>query len=399
MVGNTLGRPGPVHDGRHVIADMEGEAGAANLTQYEVRAERSGLNLADGHARQPLTASQSLVIDSLPALFRRAQRGVVPELDREAQATFLSVLGQRRALTCAEVLSCYSSSVAMEVLARALRAAGLRRVALIHPTFDNIPDILRGVGLQLTPVSEDTLQSAGRLADPEVDVLFVTSPNNPTGTVLDEERMAHWARWCADRGIILALDTCFRGFDPRAQYDHYGVLDDAGGEWVVIEDTGKMFPSLDLKVGFLAHSRVLRVPLRRVYTDIMLGVSPAILCLVTALAEDAAQGGLAALQDLIGEHRAMVRAAIPEPACGRWPDPDSRISVDRLALPPGLRATTVATELQERDVHVLPGPKFHWADPGAGEAFIRIALSRPREAVREGAEMIRAYLEERVAAG
>lgn len=392
MVGNTLGRPEPARDGRHATADPDEEA-VANLTQFEIRAEWSGLNLADGHARQPLTDSQALVIDSLPALFRRAQRGIVPELDREAQSTFLLALGQRHAPECAEVLSCYSSSVAMEVLARSLAAAGLRRVGLIHPTFDNIPDILRGVGLHLSPVSEETLRSAGGLAEPDVDALFVTTPNNPTGTVLSEERLAYWARWCADRGIVLALDTCFRGFDPRAQYDHYAVLDASGADWVVIEDTGKMFPSLDLKVGFLAHARHSALPLRRVYTDIMLGVSPAILCLVAALAEDAARGGLAALHGLMAEHRALVRATIPEPACGRWPDPGSRISVERLALPAGLRASAVAADLRERDVHVLPGGKFHWAHPAQGEAFIRIALSRPREHVRRGAEIIRGYLE------
>lgn len=391
MVGNTLGRPEPASDGRPVTAEPDGETVAANLTQFELRAERSGLNLADGHARQPLTASQSRVIDRLPELFRRAQRGVVPELDREAQTTFLSALGQHRALVCAEVLSCYSSSVAMEILARALWAAGLRRVGLIHPTFDNIPDILRGVGLRLSPVSEETLRRSDGLADEAIDVLFVTSPNNPTGTVLPEDLLAHWAGWCAERGVVLALDTCFRGFDPRAQYDHYRVLDDSGAEWVVIEDTGKMFPSLDLKVGFLAYARGVRMPLRHVYTDILLGVSPAILCLVTALADDAAMGGLAALHRFIGEHRALVRSALPD----RGPDPDSRISVERLALPAGLRASRVAADLRERDVHVLPGPKFHWADPAEGESFIRIALSRPREVVREGAEVVRSYLEER----
>lgn len=392
MTGNTLGRPGPARVGRHAIADPDGEAGAANLTQLELRAERSGLNLADGHARQPLTASQAMVVDRLPELFRRAQRGVVPDLDREAQATFLSALGQQRALTCAEVLSCYSSSVAMEILARALHAAGLRRVGLVDPTFDNIPDILRGVGLELAAVSEETLRSADDLVDAAVDVLFVTTPNNPTGAVLSEARLTHWARWCAERGVVLALDTCFRGFDPRAQYDHYRVLDDSGAAWVLIEDTGKLFPTLDLKVGFLAYSRRFPAPLRRVYTDILLGVSPAILCLVTALADDAARGGLAALHRLIGEHRSLVRAAIP---FGGWPDRDSRISVERLALPAGLRASRVAADLRERGAHVLPGGKFHWADAEAGEAFIRIALGRSRETVHGGAEAIRAYLEER----
>lgn len=377
-----------------MAADLTVETAGVNLTQLEILAEKSGINLADGHARQPLTPSQSLIVDRLPELFRRAQRGVVPELDREAQTTLLRALGQHRAVTCAEVLSCYSSSVAMEILARSLQAAGMRRVGLINPTFDNIPDILRGVGLRLVPISEPVLQYADGRVDLEIDVMFLTSPNNPTGTVLGEERLTYWAQWCADRGVLLVLDTCFRGFDPRAQYDHYRVLDDVGVSWVTIEDTGKMFPALDLKVGFLAYARDLRLPLRRIYTDILLGVSPAILCLVTALATDAAQGGLSSLQRLIAEHRASLRGALPTPDCGHWPDPDNRISVERLALPQGLDASRVTRALRERNVHVLPGPKFHWADPAEGERFIRIALSRPGEQIRHGAEIIRRFLEE-----
>lgn len=374
------------------IRERGAHAGAANLTELEIRAERAGLNLADGHARQPLTAGQEAIIDRLPELFRIAQRGVVPELDREAQETYLSVLGQQTALTSAEILSCYSSSVAMEIFARAASAAGLRRVGLIHPTFDNIPDILRGIGLSLVAVPEEVLHSGDTAAAPEVDVLFVTTPNNPTGAVLEEPALAQWAAWCAAHGVVMALDTSFRAFDPRAHYDHYRVLVESGAEWVVIEDTGKVFPSLDLKVGFLAYARGGRLPLWRVYTDILLGVSPAILCLVTALARDGAAGGIAALHRLIARHRAALHAVLPAPAY-HWPDPGNRISVERLVLPAGLDAERVCADLRARDVHVLPGSHFHWADPAAGAGYVRIALSRPEKDVTLGAEAIRDYLQ------
>lgn len=379
----------------HLTRDPATDLGGVNLTELELLAEASGVNLADGHARQLLTPGQERIVDLLPDMFRRGQRSPVPDLDREAQTTFLTTLGQHRAIACANVLTCYSSSVAMEILARSLYAAGLRRVGLIHPTFDNIPDILRGVGMHLVPISEELLQSAYENPRPDIEVLFVTSPNNPTGAVLDEAQLAHWASWCAARNVLLALDTSFRGFDPRAMYDHYRILDDVGVAWVVIEDTGKLFPSLDLKVGFLAYARNVDQPLSRIYTDIMLGVSPLILCLVTALSQDAAAGGLAALHHTISTNRKALRATIPEPELGRWLDPDNRISVDRMALPPYLYATRVAEDLRQRDVHVLPGSKFHWAEPVDGERFIRVALGRPESTVRAGAERIREYLEER----
>ena len=71
--------------------------------------------------------------------------------------------------------------------------------------------------------------------------------------------------------------------------------------------------------------------------------------------------------------------------------------MERLELPAGLRASRVARDLRRRGVHVLPGPRFHWAEPEAGEAFIRIALGRSAGEVRAGAEIIRAELDERLA--
>lgn len=365
-----------------------------NLTEFELSALDSGINVADGHARQEPTASQQKIIDRLPDLFRHAARVPATLLDRQAQVAFLSALGQHTALRCANVLTCYSSSVAMEILSRAMQVGGIRRVGLIHPTFDNIPDILKGFGMTLIPITEDRLldKPVGELSD--VEVLFVTTPNNPTGRVLPCHQLTALAHWCASRQVLLALDTSFRGFDSRAQYDHYAVLAESGCRYVVIEDTGKLWPTLDLKVGFLVFGPGEPLMLRRIYTDILIGVSPLILLLVRHFAEDASQGGLVELHQFVGGNRALLRSHLANVAFVSFPDTDSRISVERIAVPTGRHATQMWSALRDSGVHLLPCPHFHWDDPAAGERFVRLALARPPQDIALAAAAIRRYVEQ-----
>jgi enduracididine biosynthesis enzyme MppP len=370
------------------LSSQLGACDVPNLTELEIAAIESGINVADGHARYDLTSSQRKIISHLPALFAEAAEASGALLDWEAQRAFLSAVGQHTAVTEADVLTCYSSSVAMEILGRALYAAGVRTVALIHPTFDNIPDILSGVGMTLVPVSEDMLMDGAGTLPPDAGVLLVTTPNNPTGAVLSREALAHWARICAAHGVILALDTSFRGFDDRAQYDHCAVLRQEGCRFVVVEDTGKLWPTLDLKAGFLVFPREDQLPIRRIYTDLLLGVSPLILLLIRHFAEDAGSGGFRELHRFIAANRHRLRAHLAGCGAVSFPDPGSRISVERVSVPERTTGTDLWHALRGHGVHVLPCRQFHWAYPEAGERYVRVALSRPPEMIIAAAEAI-----------
>jgi enduracididine biosynthesis enzyme MppP len=365
----------------------------ANLTQLEYLALNATVNVADGHARQELTETQKRIIDDLPTLFAKAAGEPLEELERSAQQTFLTTFGQHRYPTGPDrVLSCYASSVAMEILARSL-AGTVTTVGLIHPTFDNIPDILRGMGLRLTPI-EESLLAGGDLdagVPPEVGALFITTPNNPTGTVLAEDRLRLVARLCRERDIVLCLDTSFRGFDYRAQYDHYAVLEAVGCRYVVIEDSGKLWPTLDLKVGMLVSSENVGLPVPEVYSDILLGVSPFILALVERFARDAADGGLDELHEHIAGNRRVLRETLAGIPGVSFPDEDSRVSVERVAIPRS-SGSQLFERLQRQNVYVLPGRQFHWADPERGEDTIRVALARSRGTVAAAAAELRSVL-------
>jgi DNA-binding transcriptional MocR family regulator len=156
---------------------------------------------------------------------------------------------------------------------------------------------------------------------------------------------------------------------------------------VIIEDTGKLWPTLDLKAGFLVFPRGETLPLRHICTEVLLGVSPLILLLIRSFADDAAEGGLAELHRFIQSNRILLRGRLAGTAPPS-PDPASRVSVERIALPPGTTGTQVWRSLRSRGVHVLPCRQFHWAEPEAGERFVRVALSRPPEALTAAADAI-----------
>ncbi len=347
-----------------------------NLTQLELCALDAPVNLADGHARQSLTQSQQGLIDELPRFFTEANDTPFATVEHRAHEAFFSALGQMRApIKVGRVRSAYSSSVAIDVVGRCLAAVDAQ-VGLIHPTFDNIPDLLKSRGLKLIPF-EETAISAGVLPEElrPGDCVFVTVPNNPTGHTLSAAQLGDLAQACASLSLTLAIDASFRGFDSRAQYDYYEILDAAGGNYVVIEDSGKLWPMAELKLGFIAFGERCPLALDKALSDVLLSVSPVILGLIERLAIDAASGGLQALHHLIKDNRLAVARAIAQSRSLSWPDSDARVSVARIGLDEP-RASALARQLAADGIHVLACGPFHWADRSGGERYLRIALAR-----------------------
>jgi enduracididine biosynthesis enzyme MppP len=360
----------------------------SKLTTLENKAILTGLNVSDGHPRMPLTKGQQAIVAELGTLYEEAVKRPFDEIENETHGSFLHGIGQHHApVGTGRLLSCYSSSVAMDIVARALaQRTGL--VALVHPTFDNIADLLRARGLTLVPLAERHVEDGPDGLPPEVGAVFVTTPNNPTGWVLPQEALARLASWCAETDRVLAMDTCFRGQDPRAQYDTYQVLEDSGAEWVVIEDTGKLWPVLELKAGFLAWSERTRLDIADAFDDVLLSVSPLVLMLITRLARDAAAGGYAELFELVAGNRRILRE-ITEPSGLVLKEPDSRISVAQLTLPAAMgSAADLYERLLEQGVHTLPCGAFHWADARAGAQDLRIALARDPDDVETAARAV-----------
>jgi aspartate/methionine/tyrosine aminotransferase len=351
-----------------------------------------GLNLTDGHARLVLSAEQAAAIARIPEMFAEASRRPFPDIEREAHATFLGAIGQHSApVGSGRILSCYSSTLATDIVARALPVGA--SVALMHPTFDNIADLLLTRGLSLQPLSEAAL--LGRdWPEPPVSAIVLTHPNNPTGFVTPETHLRLLAEHAVRHGQTVIVDASFRGQVRDAQYDTYAALDSAGADWIVIEDTGKLWPTHELKIGMLAYSERTKLPIERAFSESLLSASPVVLQLIKALATDWVSGGYERAAARVERNRAMVKDTIG-PVGLELADPTSQISVARIKLPVyGPDSSVLYKELRARGVHMLPCMPFHWADPDEGLRYIRVSLARPFDVIETASRTLaRAYRE------
>jgi hypothetical protein len=212
-------------------------------------------------------------------------------------------------------------------MARGWRTRG----ATGHPTFDNIADLFVTRGLSLVPLSESALLERD-WPGPPVQAIVVTRPNNPTGLVTPESHLRSLAEHAVHNGQTVIIDASFRGQVRDARYDTYAVQEAVGADWITVEDTGKLWPTHELKVGLLAYSTRTRLPIERAFSESLLSASPVILLLIAALANDWMHGGYERARALVERNRAVVRQAAQEVGLG-LADPASEISVARIELP------------------------------------------------------------------
>ena len=166
------------------------------------------------------------------------------------------------------------------------------------------------------------------------------------------------------------------------------VLEAAGADWIVIEDTGKLWPTHELKLGLLAYSERTVLTIERAFSESLLAASPVVLQLVKALAADWADGGYERSRETLERNRSVVKQTIGSVGLS-LADPASEISVARIELPEdGPDSAQLYKDMLGRGVHVLPCPPFHWADPKSGLRFVRVSLARPFETVDAAARAL-----------
>ena len=369
-------------------------SGNTSLTQMQLLGVASDTNVAEGYPRFAPTPSQAAIFARLPELMDEARRTPFPELEARTHTAFFHALGQRSApIGSGRIVSFYASTVAIDVAAAAV-ARRAKVVGLVNPVIDCIPALMRARGLTLVPLSERVLASGDPFAaHPELEAIFTANPNNPTGTIMPAPVLERLAAACARRGVPLVIDQCFRAFDTRVQYDAYELLEATGCEYVLVEDTGKLWPSAGIKLGFLAWGKATRLDLHEVASDVLLTAPAFSTIVVEQLALDMAAGGLEQLHQRVAGNRARLHEALAGCELAVPSDGGSRVSVSRLRLSNGLTGTRLWGQLLREGVHSVPCRPFYWASGRAGDRFLRIALAREPDVVERAGRAVRAVVE------
>lgn len=248
-------------------------------------------------------------------------------------------------------------------------------VALTAPGYPAYSNILRALGarIQLLPVTHETrFQPTAAMLDAldtRPKMVIVTSPGNPTGTIIDPEELARIATWCADNGVILLSDEDYHGMSfgrPLATARQFTRLA------VSIGTFSKYFSMTGWRVGWMILDPVWA---KRV-GDLQSSLS---LC-PPAVSQVAAEAALSeeAISELDGhvaryaQAREILLRELPAMGLGTFADPDGGLYVwvDVSELTDDSEA--LALELIDKiGVAVAPGVDF---DPLAGKHWIRLSL-------------------------
>ena len=354
------------------------------LTTIEAIGLASTHDLANGHASHDLAPEQAAIIDRLPELWRRGAKMRSGDAERMFRDAFRILAECPSLATYDRFKVCPTASCSIDTVGIWLAEQKLK-TALIEPTFDNLYLILKRRGVPLVPLPEAALRGdaiAENLAATGAGAVFLVNPNNPTGAVIDERTFRAIVAACARNAQVLVLDNTFRFFTaPR--FDMYRILLDSGIRWLSIEDTGKVWPTQEIKASLLFTSPDLYATIDRMYDEIFLCHSNFALAILAEFLRDAARRGLgiAVWQD-VAQRRLALRKALHgtelEVHAGSFA---STLPVEWVRIR-GRFADDLqlATHLQQHNVVVLPGRHFHWSRTGANAVTdsVRFALLKPR---------------------
>ena len=150
---------------------------------------------------------------------------------------------------------------------------GLRpgKALLSAPGFAEYEEALRGCGCEIVwyrrkeekdfLLGEDYLEAI----TPDLDLLFLCNPNNPTGALTDPVMLRSIAGRCAEYQILMVVDECFNGFlDEPERYSMKSCLSEFPNVFLLKAFT-KLYamPGLRLGYGICPDGRVLE-QMRRV---------------------------------------------------------------------------------------------------------------------------------------
>jgi histidinol-phosphate aminotransferase len=148
----------------------------------------------------------------------------------------------------------FAANGSNEIIQTALLAYGGpgRSAAVFEPTYALHAHIAKVTGTEVLtgergPDFRFDPGEVERVLDLEPDVVFVCSPNNPTGTVEHPETVRSLASWAADSGALLIVDEAYGQF---AQWSAIELVDD-DSPVVVCRTFSKTWSMAGLRLGYL----------------------------------------------------------------------------------------------------------------------------------------------------
>lgn len=313
------------------------------------------------YGKLPLDFSASTTPLPMPEGMRAA---VIRSLDRANRypdplcRELTAVLGEKHNVSPAHILC---GAGAADLLFRLVLAKRPRRALIVEPTFSGYEDALRTVNCRVERFflreKDGFTLTEGLLPHitPGLDMLFLCSPNNPTGRSVPTELLEDIRERCRQRGTLPVLDACFGDFLPGPPQD---------GPFVLRSFT-KRYPMAGLRLGYAVCPDIELLEEMRRQGPPWAVSAPAQAAGLAALEEQAYSRELAAL---ISEQRPVLSAGLETLGCRVIPGEANFL----LFFCPD---TDLNRKLEEKGILIRNCSNF----PGLGSGWYRAAVRTGEE--------------------
>ncbi len=145
---------------------------------------------------------------------------------------------------------------AADLIFRIVAATHPRRALLLAPTFAEYEQALRAMDCSIAyfPLQESegfVLPEAFlQQLTPEINLLFLCNPNNPTGRTVSPALLQEIWKRCEEAGILLVVDECFNEFLEHPEQNTLKDVLETGANAVILKAFTKSFAMPGLRLGY-----------------------------------------------------------------------------------------------------------------------------------------------------
>lgn len=368
------------------------------LTEIEISSLNQEFNFADGHAYHDLDEFQQKVVASSVETWHVAKHMSKQEVESYYVKQFIRLTGAHSLDNYPNLVFCPTASNSIDMVGAWLSST-FSSVALLEPTFDNLALLLKRRRVPLVAINENELHNGDiekQLTQKSIDAIFLVNPNNPTGRTLSLQQWTEIIDVCKKHKITLIIDATFRFFIP-CDFCLYQLLFDSGISFICIEDTGKVFPTLEMKCSMVVFSNNISHELHEIYEEFYLRHSSFILLLLAEFMKDAANRTLsdtliAQVKKRRSEFRRSIKGSVLEIDNTAL---NSMLSVEWCRIKDSRYTEHVLMSfLKKRNIGVLPGSHFFWSKEKQKNHYLRFALLKPANQFFQGLQSLQIALED-----
>jgi aminotransferase len=250
-----------------------------------------------------------------------------------------------------------------------------------------------GTPIPIATRVENTFQVTGAEIEaaitPKTRAVLINYPNNPTGAVLDHQRMLEIAAVAERHDLLVISDEIYDRLFYYGTHTTFSSLPGMRDRTVVVGGFSKDYAMTGWRLGFALGPADIMDAMRKIHQyTIMSASTTAQMAAITALTDPAAEDAVLAMRASYDLRRKLLVGGLNsigmpafEPRGAFYAFPDIRAS--------GMTSETFAwTLLEEEKVAVVPGPAFGQG----GEGYVRICYATAQEQIEEALERMEHFV-------